>query len=379
MNVQYAAALEEIDRDCRRYPHANLLVAGDFNARVRTWESNRTDIRGELLQEFAASLGLTCENVRSSPTFQSVLGESVIDFTLSRLTAGRRVSGWRVDEDCYTGSDHIAIAYTIHSGGSVPRATATRNPEGWSLRKLDTGKLVSYIREEISRRQAEWLGTDPDAAAASFHQYVWRDCDLSMPGRSSVPRHRPAYWWNEEIAAKRRDCIRRRGLFQRADAGSGDREQMRVELQRAKKSLRKAIRTSQEKAWKELLNKVEADVWGHPYKIVNKKLNRCQPGAYTKGRELEMAAQLFPKLPATKWNKISMTGPHGFPLPVSSEEEASPFTIAELVRANGKLPGGKAPGPDAVLNEILKIFIKEDPDALLSLFNVCWREATFPD
>lgn len=49
----------------------------------------------------------------------------------------------------------------------------------------------------------------------------------------------------------------------------------------------------------------------------------------------------------------------------------------ERVPAGGRLPWDKAPGPDTVLNEILKIFLKEDPEALLSPFNVYWRGATF--
>lgn len=44
------------------------------------------DLRGELLQEFAAGLGLVCKNVGNMPTFQSVTGKNVIDFTHSRLT-----------------------------------------------------------------------------------------------------------------------------------------------------------------------------------------------------------------------------------------------------------------------------------------------------
>lgn len=51
--------------------------------------------------------------------------------------------------------------------------------------------------------------------------------------------------------------------------------------------------------------------------------------------------------------------------------------MAELLKAGRRLPGSKAPGPDLVPNEIKKIFLREDPKAILSLFNVCWENA-FP-
>lgn len=43
-----------------------------------------------------------------------------------------------------------------------------------------------------------------------------------------------------------------------------------------------------------------------------------------------------------------------------------------------RLPGGKAPGPDCVHNDVLKVFMKEDPDALLAFFNLCWGGSAFP-
>lgn len=243
-NAQYKSWLDDIGIGYSRFPNAELLVTGDFNARVREWGSDRTDLRGELLLEFAAGLDLVCDNVGNAPTFDSVIGTSVIDFTLSRLTGGRRVVGWKIDYDCFTGSDHNSIVFEVQDGTMNPHPAARRRPEGWSVRKLDVGKLISYIGEERAGRRDDWLGADADEAADKFHKYVRVGCDLSMPKRTSPGRRRPAYWWNEEIAEKRRSCIRCRRAFQRAGTRDGGREQKREAWQLLKKELRVAIRSS---------------------------------------------------------------------------------------------------------------------------------------
>lgn len=86
-------SLEEIEAECGRFPHVDLLVAGDFNARIKAWLSDGTDLRDKLLQDFAARFDLVYENVEYVPKFQSVIGASVIDFILNRLTDGRKTVG----------------------------------------------------------------------------------------------------------------------------------------------------------------------------------------------------------------------------------------------------------------------------------------------
>lgn len=122
-----------------------------------------------------------------------------------------------------------------------------------------------------------------------------------MPKRGNADRHRLAYLWNEEIAEKRKTCIQRRRLFQRAETRDKNGDHEREAWWLSRKELRIAIRVSQGKAWKQLINDVETDAWGLLYKIVTKKLNRRPPGALTTGRKVELAAELFPRLVGKGW------------------------------------------------------------------------------
>lgn len=119
-------------------------------------------------------------------------------------------------------------------------------------------------------------------------------------------------------------------------------------------------------------------MWGIPYKVVTKKLNRCPPGTLAASRELELAEQLFPRSPETRWEEIDTSGPRGLPIPLPTAKDKRSFVLSELLTAARRLPGEKAPGPDVVPNEVLKNFIREDPEALLSFYNVCWGRAAFP-
>lgn len=78
---QFAEAIDKLRVDCSRVPRADLLVAGDFNAKVASWGSAVTDGKGEILAEFAAGLDLRIENVGNTPTFHTGSRHSVIDFT----------------------------------------------------------------------------------------------------------------------------------------------------------------------------------------------------------------------------------------------------------------------------------------------------------
>lgn len=302
----------------------------------------------------------------------------MIDFTLTRLTRARRIVGWKVDPELFTGSDHQMIRFTLQDYSRSITGGAATHREGWAVKKLDVTKMTDYIRGEKLMRRAAWLDSNAEEAAERFHRYVVARCRLSMPARGAAGGRCLVYWWNTEIAEKRKLCIAKRRAYQRRGRRTGDKESEKEEYNREKKELRSLIRKSQEKAWGELIARNEGDVWGMPFRLVMKKLARGPRDAYTRGKEEEIAEHLFPGAATTDWNEIALTGPHGFPIPLLDEVHTRPFDEAELARAAKRLPGGKAPGPDMIHNEVLKIFIREDPEAMLALFNRCKGALAFP-
>ncbi|KAL4090895.1 hypothetical protein QTP88_025653 [Uroleucon formosanum] len=165
-----------------------------------------------------------------------------------------------------------------------------------------------------------------------------------MP-RGAVLRGRKAvHWWSDELAALRRSSCMARRRYQRAgrrdDAEGRARE--REAYSAARKELRRAIRLAQIESWKKLCLLVDEDPWGLPYRVVMKKL-----GAKTRlpeGQELDIANALFPSRPEVTWSVGAA--------PAHPDLQAELFSMDELVLMASKLPGGKAPGPDYIPNEV---------------------------
>lgn len=114
-------------------------------------------------------------------------------------------------------------------------------------------------------RPEDWLGAEPETAAERYGQYLKSGCDHSMPKRCTTLKRRAAYWWNDDIAEKRKLCMAVRRRYLRAGRADASRRDEREIYNNAKKLLKIAIQASQEQAWKELVDKVEGDMWGMPY------------------------------------------------------------------------------------------------------------------
>ncbi|XP_046976534.1 uncharacterized protein LOC124542649 [Vanessa cardui] len=145
-----------------------VLVAGDFNAKSTAWGSPATDVRGEALEEWAVSLGLTPMNSGSESTCVRQQGESIVDITFASNALARRSSGprWKLSRLYSQLAKEAAI---VESWGTAPD----------SVVQVD--------------READRLG-----CALS------RVCDAAMPRAKPLPPRRRVYWWRPELLRERR-------------------------------------------------------------------------------------------------------------------------------------------------------------------------------
>jgi hypothetical protein len=141
-------------------------------------------------------------------------------------------------------------------------------------------------------------------------------------------------------------------------------ELLMAEFKAAKEALRKEIRKSKAVTWESLLEEVDKDPWGRAYRIVTRKMGARTPLA---SQEISHAVEkLFP------------TGQERR-RPMPPVATCTPFTIDEQSAAAGRLRGGKAPGPDGVPPEVIKLAVATTPEEILRTINDVFKDGHFPE
>lgn len=118
--------------------------------------------------------------------------------------------------------------------------------------------------------------------AGWFASLMREALDLAAHRLSSRPAARVVFWWSEEISDTRRECIVALRRLQRTGLLNGDDrhsvKNCRIEYRIAKRSLCLKIKQAKIEAWKKLVESIDNDPWGLPYKLVLNKLRYFAPG-----------------------------------------------------------------------------------------------------
>ena len=358
-------ALEDKLRDM----DGRIITAGDFNAKAVEWGMSQTDMRGRRVLEMAARLDLTILNTGNEHTFirQGCRGTTP-DITLATGSLVRNIAGWRVFEG-FTGSDHQYISFSVERvlpNRQKSDRLMTSRPR-WSVRKIDNNKLTDTIQEGATHiinksyeGKAEYLVAD---AMKLLHQA----CDVAMPRITWRSNRRAVYWWTDEIASLRKECLRLRRRAQRVRRRN-DPCQEQALYKAAKKRLSEAIRSSKARKWNEIIEEVDRDPWGRGYKIVKRGLGGLTPtGPMEPEKMKEIVDTLFPTHPIE--DDASQ---------VNLDYEIPLFTEGELKAAVNSMKNGKAPGMDGIPSEVLKISIQSNPGLFLKMYNKCLKQGIFP-
>lgn len=357
-DVDFELFLRRLEASVRASP-VRVVVAGDLNAKHSAWSSPVSDGKGEALADVAQALDLAVMNCGDVPTREREAQRSYIDVTMVSSGLQHRVAGWCVmDEE--TLSDYRYLTYAITATLSTNNART-----GWSIRQMDKEKFLESL--------ATWEPADRDSAeecAQDFMSALTRGMDCSTPRRAPAgTKRKSVHWWSRDIAALRRDSNHARRTYQRKEQRHGLHtcQEEHDAAKRAKLALTNAIRRAKESAWANLCALVNDDPWGKPYRVVMSRLGvrRPIPGIGNPGRVDAIVEGLFPThalRPRPEW---------------PGEEPFEEVTITEVGKLAREIPRNKAPGPDNIPGEALKLLVRSRPQHVANLFNRCLRQGVF--
>ena len=170
----FQADLDDLEGSIRQWP-GPIIVAGDFNAKSRSWSGGPEDRRRQLLDEMMVSLDLIVINQPGMATFERRASPSVLDLTFLRPTQRKYLREWKkIEEESL--SDHRYVCFEFKSRKrNAPRA----KPTGWADKKFDRDAFAECISgtSELDKTRTT------DELTRHYTTEMSRACDASMPRR----------------------------------------------------------------------------------------------------------------------------------------------------------------------------------------------------
>lgn len=298
-----------------------VILAGDFNAKAPDWGCPHLDNRGRVLLDCVATAGLNVLNIGTTPTFQRGGGGSILDVTFGSDAIVRQLVTWNVLPDDML-SDHSCLFIELQT--AQPPMTPAHT--GWRVKLDDMPALATAVHAELTRPAI----LTPELATFALQAA----CAQALPAPRTY-RRKPVYWWTQQIARYRQDCLV------------------------ARRALTRANRRTQGNPPPALLRTLVTGRLGRRLPVLPPDVLR------------RSVTTLFPTHPPTPY--ACLVAP-----------AVPAFTADELEGAWRKMTPRKSSGPDGIPPEAVRLAADVVPDAMLQLFNrlllrgefpSCWRTA----
>ncbi|KMQ93687.1 reverse transcriptase [Lasius niger] len=120
----------------------------------------------------------------------------------------------------------------------------------------------------------------PDQQEEKIRVAMRNASDAATNRAGGRPAKKQAYWWSDEISKLRENTLREKRAWTKAKQRKESAElidQLWYAYISARRTLRNTINRGKTTALQELLNTIEDDLWGLPYKLVMRKLRHSTP------------------------------------------------------------------------------------------------------
>ncbi|KAL0818000.1 hypothetical protein ABMA28_008542 [Loxostege sticticalis] len=378
--AEFEAYLAYLAPAVARMPPGQVAVLGDLNARSTAWGDRVTKPKGRVLELWATTVGLSLLNRGNTYTCVRRRGGSIVDVSFATPALAARVRRWEVDLSV-TLSDHRHVRIEIADHSSAVRSGRERvSPfPRWALTRLDRemAKEAAFVQDWFGQP----TGQDVDDAALRLRGAMTEVCDASMPRSHRPPPKKAVYWWSTDLEDLRVACLGAlrsyRRYRRRAQGHAEEEDRLYAAYCDAKKVLRAAIGAAKDAAREEMLESLNEDPWGRPYKAVRNKLRPIGP-PLTETLQPDLlegvVRALFPD--RTPFTPPRMDPPRGSREPAPGFD---PVSAEEFDNASDCLRSKRtAPGPDGVPARVVAIAAKEMGGRFRDLFDLCFEVGRFP-
>ncbi|XP_018376742.1 PREDICTED: uncharacterized protein LOC108769974 [Trachymyrmex cornetzi] len=265
--TQFEDAMEELERWAIQNMDKPIIIAGDLNAKSDMWNSEVTNARGNIVAEWASSLGMCCLNKGRESTCIRLNGESIVDISFANPAAATRVTDWFVFGR-ESKSDHRYVEIHLQSTRTQIHKRSLPRAKRWATKKLEKDRFLAAIMIRTWPKKEVGAIENLDEQAKFYQKALTEACDIAMPRTKPRPR-RAIPWWSEELDRLRQELTNARRQIKRLRRRrvSPENEEIQQKIdgyRQARDNFGKAVRRAKAKAWEEFTLSLNDEPWGRP-------------------------------------------------------------------------------------------------------------------
>lgn len=345
-----------------------VIIGVDANAKSHLWYSPDSDDKGDELEAFINTHNLVVLNRQDQPPTHEA-GNN-IDVTLATAGLARKIAAWTVHEQASI-SDHRLITFILETEGEEQVFSKTNK---FNVRKLKPERFNEVLSRKLMREYGH-------VGAAVLNDAIERALEETCPKVVKAKKGVP--WWNPSLTRQRAKVRRLRARMQRC-GDPGRRRALQEDFRRLRNSYSEEIRQAKKQSWARFISEnANEDPYGFAYKLGASRLRlkevmtnlRLGDGSYTSTTQ-ETLEQLLNTLMPLEQEGAQGNEPMQEVQYQAEQEEG--FSMVELKNAIKKAKPRRAPGPDRIPIDAVKVMSEGNLVALLNVLNECWRMGCFP-